>query len=202
MRISRYPIVFAAAVLATSLARGQDLAVQEGVASWYGQDFHGRTTSNGEIYDMDSFTAAHRTLPFGSRVRVTNTTNGKQVVVRINDRGPFVEGRIIDLSRAAATFLGIVGPGTAPVRLEVLPAPAPAERVFAVQVGAFVKQENAVKVQNGLRAAGIEAVLERTPSLVTRVIVDHVVEADLDSTLKLVAALGFRDCLVREKGSR
>jgi rare lipoprotein A len=151
---------------------------------------------------MDAFTAAHRTLPFGSRVRVTNTANGRQVVVRINDRGPFVQGRIIDLSRAAATFLGIVGPGTASVRLEVLASTPAEERIYSVQVGAFVKHENAVKVQFSLRSAGVEAVLETTPSQVTRVLVDHVTGAELDSTLRRVASLGFTDCLVREKAPR
>lgn len=171
----------------------------DGVASWYGAEFHGRTTSSGEIYDMHAFTAAHRTLPFGSRVRVTNARNGRQVVVRINDRGPFVKGRIIDLSRAAATLLGMLDDGTAPVRLELLPRPDPRTRLYAVQVGAFVKAENALDAQYGLRRAGVEAVLEKTPSRLTRVIVDHVPERELGATLRLVASLGFVDCLVRER---
>jgi rare lipoprotein A (peptidoglycan hydrolase) len=201
MRIRQFAAVLAVA-LAASVAAAQDVVPEEGMASWYGPEFHGRTTSNGEVYDMDAFTAAHRSLPFGARVRVTNTANGRQVVVRINDRGPFVQGRIIDLSRAAATFLGIVGPGTAPVRLEVMAQPAPKERLFSVQIGAFAKRENAVKVQYSLRSAGVEAVLEITPSQVTRVLVDHVTEAELGPTLKRVASLGFTDCLVREAASR
>ncbi len=94
--------------------------LQEGVASYYGEDFHGRKTSNGEVYDMYAMTAAHRALPFDTRVLVTNLDNGKKVTVRINDRGPFVEGRIIDLSYGAARKIGMVGPGTARVRLEVI----------------------------------------------------------------------------------
>jgi rare lipoprotein A len=94
--------------------------VQEGVASFYGQDFHGRKTANGEIYDMHAITAAHQALPFNTRVLVTNLDNGKRIEVRINDRGPFVKGRIIDLSYAAAQKIGMVGPGTANVKLEVL----------------------------------------------------------------------------------
>lgn len=94
--------------------------LQEGVASYYGEDFHGRKTANGEIYDMYAMTAAHRALPFNTRVLVTNLDNGKKVTVRINDRGPFVEGRIIDLSYGAARKIGMVGPGTARVRLEVI----------------------------------------------------------------------------------
>ncbi|MGQ9630665.1 MAG: septal ring lytic transglycosylase RlpA family protein [bacterium] len=92
----------------------------EGIASWYGPGFHGRRTANGEIYDMWSMTAAHKTLPLGSEVRVTNLENGRSVVVRINDRGPYAAGRIIDLSRAAAQALGFVDEGTARVRIEVL----------------------------------------------------------------------------------
>ena len=93
---------------------------QTGIASWYGPGFHGRTTSNRETYDMYDATAAHNSLPFGTRVRVTNLDNGKSAVVRINDRGPFVGGRIIDLSYSAAYLLDMIGPGTAPVRLEVM----------------------------------------------------------------------------------
>ena len=99
---------------------------EEGMASFYAEEFNGRKTSNGEIFDMNQFTAAHRTLPFNTRVRVTDTMTGKSVVVRINDRGPFKDDRIIDLSLAAAKELGMIGSGTAKVRLEVL-EPADAE---------------------------------------------------------------------------
>ena len=95
-------------------------AVQTGTASWYGPGFHGKRTSNGEIYDQNDMTAAHQTLPLGTRVAVTNLQNGRQVEVRINDRGPFVKDRAIDLSYAAARTLDMIGPGTAPVRIEVL----------------------------------------------------------------------------------
>src|SRR5580704_14600531 len=93
--------------------------LEEGVASWYGIPFNGHRTSNGEIYDMHQFTAAHRTLPFNCVVRVTNLDNGKQTEVRINDRGPFVANRVIDLSLSAAQAVEMVGPGTARVRLEI-----------------------------------------------------------------------------------
>lgn len=95
-------------------------ATQEGIASWYGPGFHGRRTANGEIYNQYGFTAAHQTLPHGTRVRVTNLTNNRAVLVRINDRGPFVDDRIIDLSFSAARQIEMIGPGTAPVRVEVL----------------------------------------------------------------------------------
>lgn len=92
----------------------------EGFASYYAHEFHGRKTANGEIYDMYAMTAAHRTLPFGTRIRVRNTDNGRSVVVRINDRGPFKDDRIIDVSLAAAKELQMIGPGTVWVRLEIL----------------------------------------------------------------------------------
>jgi rare lipoprotein A len=94
--------------------------VQEGIGSWYGGKFHGRRTASGEIYDMNDFTAAHLTLPLGTVVRVTNTVNGKSTLVRINDRGPYIEGRIIDLSLSAAKVLNIVEPGTGDVKIEVV----------------------------------------------------------------------------------
>lgn len=94
--------------------------VEEGVASYYADEFHGRRTSSGETFDMNQLTAAHQTLPFGTIVKVTNKVNGRSVIVRINDRGPFLKGRIIDLSKAAAEKIGMIGPGTAEVRLEIL----------------------------------------------------------------------------------
>lgn len=121
--------------------------VEEGVASWYGVPFNGRRTSNGEIYDMHEFTAAHRTLPFNCVVRVTNLNNGKQTEVRINDRGPFVANRVIDLSLSAAQAIEMVGPGTANVRLEILSGPNPNVGFFAVQIGAFKVRENAERLK-------------------------------------------------------
>src|SRR5215470_6781502 len=110
---------------------------QEGVASWYGPGFHGKRTANGEIYDQYELTAAHQTLPLGTRALVTSLTNGRSVEVRINDRGPFVGDRIIDLSYAAARVVGMIGPGTMPVRVEVLDGPvrvAAADRPHAARV--------------------------------------------------------------------
>ncbi len=124
--------------------------MEEGVASWYGLPFNGRRTSNGEIYDMHEFTAAHRTLPFDAMVRVTNLSNGKQTEVRVNDRGPFVANRIIDLSLAAAQAIEMVGPGTTQVRLEVMSGPDPLAGFFGVQVGAFQVQENADRLRRQL----------------------------------------------------
>jgi len=127
--------------------------VEVGVASWYGQEFHGRPTSSREVFNMNDMTAAHRTLPFGTHVMVTNLENDRSVVVRINDRGPFVRGRIIDLSYAAARVLGLIGPGTARVRLENLGGfrePARESGGIWLQVGAFSVQENAYALKKRL----------------------------------------------------
>lgn len=128
-------------------------SIQTGMASWYGQDFHGKTTSNKEVYDMYDLTAAHRSLPFETVVIVTNLKNGKSVTVRINDRGPFVEGRIIDLSYAAANIIDAVEPGVVPVRLEIIKSQSPprSARKFAVQAGSFVSQKNANALKNKLK---------------------------------------------------
>jgi rare lipoprotein A len=126
--------------------------VEKGVASWYGYPFQGRRASDGEIYDMNRPVAAHRTLPFGSIVRVTNLNNGKHTDVRIIDRGPFVGGRIIDLSFAAARLIDMVGTGIAPVRLELISSPGPLAGEFTVQIGAFRQRENAERLRTQFAA--------------------------------------------------
>jgi len=142
---------------------------ETGVASWYGHPFHGRASASGEIYDMEQMTAAHRTLPFGTIVRVHNLDNEKSADVRIIDRGPFVNGRIIDLSHAAARAIEMIGPGTARVSLEILSAPAVAAPAnFGVQVGAFRNKENAERLRRAMEARyGRARLVERadTPGL-------------------------------------
>jgi rare lipoprotein A len=125
---------------------------EEGLASWYGEPYHGRQTASGPRYDMNEMTAAHRTLPFGTLARVTNLENGKRATVLVNDRGPFVDGRIIDLSRAAAEALDSIVPGVVRVRVEVerlgdgmLSSPC-----WEVQVGAFAVRDNAERAQTVL----------------------------------------------------
>ncbi len=126
--------------------------MQIGKASWYGAPFNHRKAANGEVYDMNSLTAAHLTLPLNSVVRVTNTKTGQSVVVRITDRGPFVEDRIIDLSMAAAKKIDVWRPGTALVKLEVLQAPSAIRSGgrWAVQLGGFPEEEEARRIQSKL----------------------------------------------------
>jgi rare lipoprotein A len=137
--------------------------IEEGMASWYGPGFHGKTTSNKEVYDMYDMTAAHRTLPFGTHLIVTNLQNGRSVTVRINDRGPFVNDRIIDLSYAAAFQLDMLGPGVVQVRIEVIPdiSPDPAQQKFCVQVGSFSVQRNASLLRNRLKKTHPGAYISR-----------------------------------------
>ncbi|HSH85295.1 MAG TPA: septal ring lytic transglycosylase RlpA family protein [Guyparkeria sp.] len=192
---------------------------QRGIASWYGDKFHGRPTSSGEPYDMYQMTAAHKTLRLPAYVRVTNQINGKSVVVRVNDRGPFVGDRIIDLSYAAAHKIGMTGRGTVPVEIEVVgpdhgivhaatnsagqgnwqPAALPNarwdEQVF-VQVGAFRDRGHAEAIDARLRRAGLTPVRQVEGGL-TRVRVGPFASAAaFDSTLERLQALGFHDAIM------
>jgi len=126
--------------------------IEEGTASWYGIPFNGRRAANGEIFDMNTLVAAHRTLPFGSILRVTNLNNGRDVQVRVIDRGPFVGDRILDLARAAAVSLDMIGTGTARVRIELLSGPNPMVGEFTVQIGAFTDRANAERLRDRLLA--------------------------------------------------
>jgi rare lipoprotein A len=129
-------------------------STETGMASWYGRPYHGRPAADGEIYDMETLVAAHRTLPFQTNVRVRNLANNKTVDVRIIDRGPFVNNRIIDLSHAAATAIDLIGPGVAQVELTIIAIPAnPEPAVFAVQVGAFSVKANADRTEQNMIAA-------------------------------------------------
>lgn len=129
--------------------------VQIGTASWYGDDFHGKKTANGEVYDMHNKNAAHTILPFNTYVKVTNLSNNKYTIVRINDRGPFLKGRIIDLSYAAAKEIDMVGPGTTQVEVIALNKnqidPGLREGIFTVQIGAFAEQVNAERLADKLK---------------------------------------------------
>lgn len=134
--------------------------MEEGVASWYGPGFHGKTTANGERFNQYAMTAAHKLLPLGTTARVTHLDNGRSILVRINDRGPFVEDRVIDLSRAAATRLQMMGTGTARVRVQSVGDVAQASSdgdikgKFYIQAGAFGSKTNAQKLIQTLAKAG------------------------------------------------
>lgn len=139
---------------------------EQGVASWYGAQFHGRRTSSGVVYNMHALTAAHKTLPLPSVVRVTNVDTGESVVVTVNDRGPFVKNRLIDLSYAAAKALGIVKSGTGAVEVQAIGSPpesprqVTAQRLF-LQVGAFSDEVNAARLKTSLASNGVNNVVIR-----------------------------------------
>lgn len=164
---------------------------EEGVASWYGIPYHGRPAADGEIYNMETLVAAHRVMPFNTWLRVTNTRNLKSVDVRVIDRGPFVNGRIIDLSKAAARQIDLLGPGVGPVKLEVIAAPADVRSNdwYAVQLGAFSVRANAERLRekyaNRFGSAQIAVKQGRSP--LYRVLVGK--EASMDEAQKIAAQL-------------
>lgn len=145
--------------------------LEDGVASWYGEPFNGRLTASGEVYDMEAMTAAHRTLPFGTLLQVRNLDNGRGIRVRVNDRGPFVEGRILDLSRRAARELHMIGPGVARVRLFVVGAlPDPGLRTcWVVQAALYTDHEIARSHLRELERAKRRAWISSGPGELHRV---------------------------------
>jgi rare lipoprotein A len=146
---------------------GEGAIIGSGIASWYGPNFHGKLTSNGERYNMNDYTAAHKTLPFNTMVRVDNVENGKSVVVRINDRGPYIDNRIIDLSRRAAQQIDMIGSGTASVRLMVVregDRPIDQQNIsssetFTIQLAAFERESEAINRSNQISGSRVERVI-------------------------------------------
>lgn len=197
------------------LADVSDGFVEEGVASWYGLKFHGELTSNGEIYNMYSMSAAHKHLPLPSYVKVTNLSNNKQVVVRVNDRGPFHKGRIIDLSYAAATKLGFAKKGTAPVRVELITAQPPKAGKIApyktdkiahfIQVAAFSSKQSATKLRNQLVnidgfSKAYVASDNAGKNLIHRVRVGPFTnESEAESLLNLIKEKGFQNAILIQR---
>lgn len=186
---------------------------ERGIASWYGSKFHGRRTSSGEIYDMHAMTAAHRTLPLPSYVMVTNLDNGRQVIVRVNDRGPFHSDRIIDLSYAAAVKLGLMQSGTARVEVRAIdprtgtPYPDSSqeenslEREFYLQVAAFQDRQRAERLQQQLQTlfdtAVIVNLIQRQQTTFYQVRIGPLSSAEkFDDFTKRLADLGFSDSIV------
>jgi rare lipoprotein A len=176
---------------------------EEGVASWYGgrDGFEGKPTASGEIYDSSLLTAAHRELPLGTVVDVTNLDNERTVRVRINDRGPFVFGRVIDLSRAAAEKIGLIGPGTGPVRVTVVTPAAPMEIFsptgrWAVQVGSFADQLRAERHAERLRGTGRAVFLEPYRGLTRVKVGPFDGRRDAEHELQLLEDDGFEGIVV------
>ncbi len=185
--------------------------MESGLASWYGEDFHGKRTSNGEIYDMYAESAAHKTLPLGTIVRVKNLNNNREMEIRINDRGPFVAGRIIDLSYACAKKLDIVRPGTAPVEIVAIGmtdssginADTPDfyyKGNFTIQVGAFRERANAERLRANLEKTYQNAhiqIFENVKGVFYRVRVTS--SSDLEKAIqqeKMMISNGFREAFV------
>ena len=183
------------------------------VASYYADKFHGRKTSNGEIFNMYALTAAHKTLPFNTKVKVTNLTNGKSVIVRINDRGPFVKGREIDLSKAAASKLDMIKSGTAKVKLTIITndnttsskqaekwKTADKTKTWDIQLGAFSKRSNAEAMVKRLQNAGFTKYLayQKVGDL-TRVVIRDIATDDVQGYLDRLEKKGFTDYFVRER---
>lgn len=193
------------------------------VASYYADKYHGRKTSNGEVFNMYDLTAAHKTLPFNIKVKVTNLSNGKSVIVRINDRGPFVKGREIDLSKAAAVKIGMIKSGTAKVSLEIIgdsssssqnagASYVPSASDFAksaqaanydrwnIQLGAFSSRKNASLFAADAQAAGIKHLAyQTTKSGIVRVIVKDLPTEKVQPVLDALERKGFKDYLVRAR---
>ena len=199
------------------------------VASYYADKYHGRKTSNGEVFNMYDLTAAHKTLPFNTKVKVTNLSNGKSVIVRINDRGPFVKGREIDLSKAAAVKIGMIKSGTAKVSLEIIggsgasgqnvsqgqkagasdissssdfakSAEAANYDRWNIQLGAFSSRKNASIFAADAQAAGIKHLAyQTTRSGIVRVIVKDLPTEKVQPVLDALERKGFKDYLVRAR---
>ncbi len=168
---------------------------EEGLASWYGIPYHGRHAADGEIYDMETLVAAHRVLPFNTWLLVTNLANDKTVKVRIIDRGPFVSGRIIDLSKAAARQIDLLGPGVGRVRLQVIGAPVnvPSNDFYGVQVGAFSVRENAehARLLYAQRYVDARIVLKQGSVDMWRVIVGR--DASIEAAQELAKTLSVEN---------
>ena len=194
-----------------------DVLKSNAEASYYAEKYHGRKTASGEIFNMNAFTCAHKTLPFGTVLRVTNLSNNKSVDVRVNDRGPFVKGREIDVSKAAAQKLGMIKTGTARVKIEILSAngntsqivkksptvttPQKSEPLYwDVQVGSFSNYENANKIAQNLLQNGFDNVYFQKTSSVTRAVIKKIPDSALKITEAKLRSNGYADYIVKKNG--
>ncbi len=165
---------------------------EEGIASWYGIPYHGRPAADGEIYNMEKLVAAHRVLPFNTWLKVTNLANNETVNVRVIDRGPFVKGRLIDLSKAAARNIGLLGPGVGEVRIEVISAPrdVPLNDFYAVQTGAFTSYASAERLRRQYAGSfgNAQLAVKQGPTPLYRVLVGK--ETTVEAAQQLAIVLG------------
>ena len=199
-RIARVPSAPQPGQTSSSRPQQPPLAVplgysEEGLASWYGIPYHGRHAADGEIYDMETLVAAHRVLPFNTWLTVTNLSNNKTVNVRVIDRGPFVSGRIIDLSKAAARQIDLLGPGVGRIRLEVIAAPTniPSNDFYGVQVGAFSVYQNAeqARVLYAQRYVDTQLAVKQGSVTMWRVIVGR--ESSVEAAQRLADTLSVEN---------
>ena len=203
MKIKILFVLFLLSLAPASFAGVYKSGVQ---ASYYAEKYHGRKTANGETFNMYAMTCAHKTLPFGTVLRVTNLSNNKTVDVRVNDRGPFVKGREIDLSKAAAHKLDMIKTGTARVKIEILDkgvgaSPAPvSEPYWDVQVGSFSSRENANKVAQNLLKNGFENVYFQKTKAVTRVVIKKIPDKQLPSLESKLRQIGYTGFMVKKNG--
>jgi rare lipoprotein A len=179
---------------------------ETGIASWYAGEFQGELTANGEIFDTNEISAAHKTLPFGTIVRVTNMENGRHVDVRINDRGPYVEGRIIDLSKAAAEEIDILQQGIAPVSLEILHSPDTPESAYrriedaqylSFQLGAFSSVARTLSHYIRLREEGFTPSVTLTGNRLLRLRITSVPSGQKEEVEQRLSTLGFTEVLIQ-----
>lgn len=173
---------------------------EEGEASWYGGQYHGRQTASGEIFNTYDLTAAHKTLPFGTEVEVTNLDNGKTVVVRINDRGPFIEGRIIDLSYGAANRLDMIRAGVARVRIEWNDqgSELAQQQFYTIQVAAFRDGDNALALKHRLESMGLQPETELNNQGVIRIYLRNVPEEESFIVISRLENMGLTDLVIRQ----
>ena len=191
--MKRYLLIITTALIINNLSAFEQI----GIASWYGGKFHGRQTANGEIFNTNDLTAAHKDLPFNTVVNVTNMANGKTVSVRINDRGPYVGDRVIDLSYAAAKALDMVRSGTADVLVETNEFEE-LKITFNIQIGAYKTIEYAREMKTRLESAGFSPVAELTNSGITRILIKNISEEQTFPIVNRLAQLGIRNPLVKQ----
>lgn len=170
----------------------------KGIASWYGGKFIGRQTANGEIFNTNELTAAHKTLPFNTVVEVTNLSNGKKVQVRINDRGPFIDGRVIDLSKKGAASIDMIGSGTAEVKLKVISMPIPPQ-VSDIQVGAYGNILNVKSMKDKLVKAGFKPSTTMTNKGIVRVMLKGIPIKDTFETVQRLEQMGIEKVVITQR---